>query len=559
MTQVRRDTCVLLLLLVGVVFSSTAQAQLGSLDPSFDGDGLLTIDIGGADTGFDIAIQPDGKLVTAGATFTTGFDLDFAVARNHPDGSPDLGFGTQGVVTTDFADLFPSPAKSVDQGEAVVLQADGKILVAGTSALADPNALHSDVVIARYHTDGSLDSSFGTGGRVVTHLGSTTEVAPGNGLGLAVQPDGKILFGGLSVDISNNSRRFLVIRYDTAGNLDSSFGVGGVATTQLPGALAPDLALQSDGRIVLAGGAFFGGDHDFTLVRYESNGTLDASFGVGGIVSTDFGGIEGAEGVSIQGDGKIVAVGDVFLGTPTQTDFALARYLPDGSLDAAFGSGGLVTTDLGGDEFGKALVIQANGRIVAVGDESFAADPDFLLARYLSDGSLDTSFGAGGLVSTEFGPGNVDEVRSVAEQSDGKIVAAGTTRVVGDPFPPISQDFALARYFGQRIPVGIDVLPGSDTNPINFKSQGTIPVAILGSDTLDVTDVDVSTLAFGSAAPVHTVGGHLEDVNDDGLTDLLSHYSAQETGIAFGQTEACVTGDLLDGTPLQGCDAIAVK
>jgi hypothetical protein len=145
-------------------------------------------------------------------------------------------------------------------------------------------------------------------------------------------------------------------------------------------------------------------------------------------------------------------------------------------------------------------------------------------------------------------------------------VATGISRdgtiIVGNGFPSVGRRGSwiavLPRPPEPIIPVEIDIKPGSDRNPINPFGQGMIPVAILGSHAFDVANVDATTLAFGpdGAAPAHEQGGHLSDVNDDGFTDLLSHYWTQGTGIALGDTEACVTGETLDGIPLDGCDFI---
>jgi uncharacterized delta-60 repeat protein len=222
-----------------------------------------------------------------------------------------------------------------------------------------------------------------------------------------------------------------------AGSLDTSFGVGGKATTDFGGTDEADgVAVQPDGRIVAAGIAGFYEGGNFALARYDRDGSLDTSFG-GGKVTTDFGSASDfAFDVAIQPNGSIVAGGAVGYST-AGADFALARYERDGSIDPSFGVGGKVTTDFGSFDYAFAPAIQPDGRIVAAG----AGSEDFAVARYNRDGSLDTSFGIGGKVTTDFGSAD-DFAFDVAVQPDGSIVAAGRDRSYG-------ADFALARYQGR--------------------------------------------------------------------------------------------------------------
>jgi len=298
-------------------------------------------------------------------------------------------------------------------------------------------------------TDGDLDPTFGTGGMVTTDLNHSTDIANA----VAVQTDGKLIVVGQTYKNNDFSGEdFVVTRYNTDGILDTTFGSGGRVRTDFPGlaAVPSAVVIQADGKIVVAGGAFplftFAGN--FQVVRYNSNGSLDRSFGNGGIVTTTFPEGSYAFDVALQPDGKIIAAGTVFVdfnpGEMSDTDFALARYNSDGSLDTTFGNGGMVTTDFFGNEDDAfSILIQPDGKIVAVGS---ANDPatfyDFAAARYLSNGTIDTTFGVAGKVSTDFGDQNFDRARSAALQADGKIVAAGFAISQNGGV----QNFAVARY-----------------------------------------------------------------------------------------------------------------
>ncbi|HXE99728.1 MAG TPA: delta-60 repeat domain-containing protein [Solirubrobacterales bacterium] len=409
----------------------------GSLDTSFSGDGRQVTDFAGFDRANGVALQADGKIVAVGSTTAAGGN--FALARYNPNGSLDTTFSGDGKQTTDLGGTF-----SPDRGNGVAIQADGKIVavgVAGATHGSRPDPPPDDFGLVRYNTDGSLDTSFSGDGKQRTDLAGDSDDEAN---GVAIQADGKIVAVG-------GTGFFTLARYNTNGALDTSFSGDGKQGTDFGGFFdgAAAVALQADGKIVAVG---FAGvtstGRDFALARYNTNGTLDTSFSADGKQNTDVGGaFDGATAMALQGDGKIVAVG--FAGaTSAAHDFALARYDTDGSLDTSFSGDGKQTTDFGGLDGASGVALQGDGKIVAVGtaDESGVAQmalTKMALARYNTDGSLDTSFSADGKQATTFGGG--DAAVGVALQTDGKIVTVGTTEFGVSSFSAQS-GFALARH-----------------------------------------------------------------------------------------------------------------
>jgi uncharacterized delta-60 repeat protein len=280
---------------------------------------------------------------------------------------------------------------------------------------------------------GGVDGSFDGDGIATTDLGASDAAQ-----GVAVQPDGKIVLAGYS-EQPDGLTKFAVVRYLASGALDPTFGSGGtVQFTPAPGFGASDVALQTDGKILLAGVVSGGAGRglDAVVTRLNSDGSLDGSFGDGGSKLIDFaGGRNFAEAVTVQTDGKILVAGDAADTARQDEDFALARLTPDGQFDPAFGVAGRVRTDFPGASAGAmAVTVQPDGKIVAVGraGESFntLCSPrcSYALARYNPDGSLDSSFGGGGLVAQGFDLPTT--AQAVVVQADGKIVVAGSGRVV---------------------------------------------------------------------------------------------------------------------------------
>jgi uncharacterized delta-60 repeat protein len=358
--------------------------------------------------------------------------LVLQVAALAAAGDLDRTFGGNGKVVTGFA--------GGASGFAVAIQDDGNIVVVGDAALA-PSSLSHKFALARYTSTGALDATFGGDGKVTTPFGRDAVAR-----GVAIQDDGKIVVVG-RVLTASGEERFGVIRYNPNGDLDASFGEDGKVTTEFAGrALALDVAIQADGRIVVAGSVSPTPHTDrFAVARYTPEGALDATFGEGGKVTTRFGDRANAAGVAIQADGKIVVAGTVDQVTESgliPVKFGVARYTPNGTLDDAFSGDGKVTTGFGQRAATVSGVeIQADGKIVVAGGHVIDDDTHrFAAARYTSAGALDDTFSGNGKVTTGFGD-LVAFALGVAIQPDGKIVLAGEQRL-----PSGRRKFALARY-----------------------------------------------------------------------------------------------------------------
>ena len=398
-------------LLVSWNFPVNVRASAGDLDPAFGSGGKVTTDMGSNEGAQAIALQSDGKLIVAGWVGTKKKGGNFAVARYNRDGSLDSSFGTYGVADYDFD-------RNTDNVAAVAIQSDGKIVLAGVVVSTQSRSF--DFGLARLNADGSLDFSFGSGGRIVLDFyGHEDRV-----LGVAIQSDGKIVAAGHCYTAQGPA--FALARFNPDGSADTSFGSGGKVDTDFfnSGSTGRAVVIQSDGRILLAGAAI----GNFALARYSSDGTLDPTFGEGGKVTTDFqSGIDWATAVFIQPDGKILAAGGSAHGA-AGGDFALARYNTDGSVDPSFGENGTVATDFFGNyDSAYGVLLQPDGRILATGYALTSADyssSDFALARYNSNGSLDTSFGFNGKVSTDFF-GDEDSAFEAVLTHNGRVIAAG--------------------------------------------------------------------------------------------------------------------------------------
>lgn len=332
----------------------------GSLDTTFDGDGIASTSAGGGPSGNAIALQADGKIVVAGNSLG---GTSFILVRFNPDGSLDSTFDADGIASTNLAGQA--------RANGVAIQSDGKIVAVGS--IGGPSSVSFDTAVVRYNADGSEDTTFDVDGVV------TTNVSPGNfdaAQSVAIQLDDKIVtVGAAGGEVS-------VLRYNGDGSLDAGFDTDGIVTTSVTGNSdsGSGVALQPDGKILVCGvGAGSGGNTDVGVIRYNPDGSLDLSFNGNGIVITNVAGVDRGNAVALQSNGQIIVAADV------GGEFGVLRYNADGSLDPGFDGDGIVTTLVGaGSNSVNGLAIQPDGRIVVVGT---AQDPgnvslDIAVVRY---------------------------------------------------------------------------------------------------------------------------------------------------------------------------------
>jgi len=498
-------------------FSAFALARYhtdGTLDTTFgpSSNGKITARPGSLDNRLNALELQGDKILVGGvsfqplATFVSGGKDTFTLMRFQADGSVDTTFGTDGngIVKTLFENM--SGTKLASEMITLAIQPTGEIVAGGWAVVAG-----QDFALARYDSNGNLDTSFSGDGMVITSISTGIEQVNA----LMFQPTGEIVAGGFALNF------FALVRYDASGNLDTSFNGSGILTTSIgSGGSASIHSLFFDSNRITAGGISFNGinNSEFTLARYDLTGTLDATFGAGGIVTTPVStGVDGIQAMQLASD-KILAAG--FSSDGPRVNFALARYdAANGNLDTGFDTDGLATTAIGsGSEEINALAIQATGEIIAAGF-SFGINniknKAFALTRYDAGGSLDTSFGPLGRVTTSISGGvntGDDVINTVAIQTDGKIVVGGSAR------PVTTHDFALARY-----------LP-------NGTLDTTFGSTLSGVETLSNTagDETINALALQSNGKIVVGGTALTGGNDNFIVGRYNANGTLDTSFATG-------------------------
>ena len=545
------------IVVVGGTFEDIAIASYtttGALDTSFDGDGkiLRRFNTNRAETAHAVAIQSDGRIVVAGQTWVTysyiSSNHDFFVLRLNSNGTMDSSFAGNGYINTNFG--------KVDDAQDLLIQPDGRIVVSGSAQVN----FKEHLAVARYNVNGTLDTTFdGDGMLLMLAPGSLTNNDSGatlarqsdgsllagtsgyiyrfsaggqldttfNGTGrsqyisaiksLLVQPDGRIVASGFNI------RPFSLARFTSAGVPDTTFSSDGFTWTEFGSSVDESAASaqQADGKLVVVGKSH----GNFSVARYLANGSPDLSFSADGRTTISFGPAyadSGAADVVIQPNGKILIVGTAtrIINQNAYSDIAMVRLNADGSLDTTFSTDGMVTTDLGGYAGARTVALQADGRIVVGG---YGGGGYFTVARYRTDGSLDTTFRGTGYFTTFVSSNSTSSVTGIAIQPDGKILTVGN--VLSSTISRYPSTFTIIRFnsngtfdptFGISGRVIETYSPLRVANDLELLSDGSILVAGSSeaydsrgrSSSMAVAKYDTNGAPTGFGTVVHSIEQH---------------------------------------------------
>lgn len=431
----RRYACVFL-----IPFAIT-YTYTQSLDATFGDNGIVITDIEDSDHLYNLLLQSDQKIIASamqGGHPWFGGTERMAVVRYLPDGSLDPGFGDNGVASIRFNYYW-------QQLYNIALQQDGRIVLGGNVSYerTETKEIVEDLAMTRLNTDGSLDTTFGNGGLVVTDLGTEIEIVNE----VLVQEDGKIIAAGRSTHgYVGSFAGFVMVRYESNGVVDSSFGIKGVVQTDIREFVdMTGAVIQPDGKIILSGYVHEEGFlRDFIMARYNSDGTIDSLFGNNGIVQTDLDGqnkMDLATSILLDPDGKIVLGGYAnFTYMPAQTDIGVVRYQSNGRLDSSFVNNGVSVIQFGDRSRLQAMARQSDGKYLLTGASNLTDTvQQWFIIRLKSDGQLDSTFGGSGIFLTDI-EGENEFAAALVIQADGKIVVGGVKNGLD------YQDLALARY-----------------------------------------------------------------------------------------------------------------
>lgn len=461
-------------------FVCNIYALPGDLDATFGNNGKVVVS---NPTDF-IKQDRNGKIIVGGT-------YNFTVSRYNADGSPDTLFGINGTTSANVG---------VSQTFGIAVQPNRKIISVGFARITT----NFDFAVVRYNANGTLDSSFGTNGVVLTQFGSSTSQANA----VSIQPDGKIVVAGFGNNDAANGPKILVARYNPNGTLDESFGQSGkvvatIGTQDFPFALT----LQTDGKIVVGGYSWMPGE-DFSVLRLNTNGSLDQTFGDGGKVTTNFGSsFDRGYALASQDDGKIILAGDCWTGA--KYDVCVARYNADGMPDNSFdGDGKIITPLTSGQNETRSLLIQRNGKIVLVGRGYNGTLNQSIIARFNSNASFDNTFGNGGIVKTVFNNTHTYASGGVL-QTDGKILVSGYFGLQA------TSNLTIARYLGDA------VIPQTSAKYFDFDGDGKSDISLFRPDNgvwywINSVNNSVSVVQFGLSNDKISPA----DYDGDGKTDV---------------------------------------